>query len=609
MKKIISFLLSLMLILSIASTGLAEAVYRELYSGEVSSLNYLLASAQNEQTVGANVIDSLVEYDNFGNLLPSLALSWENSEDGLVWTFKLRETEKWVDYQGNAVADVTANDFVSAAKYILTPANESGLASQMSIIKNADAFYKGEITDFAEVGVKALDSYTLEYTLESVTPYFLSALTYTTYLPAYGPQLDELGKSFGTTADTMYYCGSFRVAEFEPQGKRIYEKNNLNWDKDKVYIDRIELIYNSETNTLAPTAVLRDEVDYALIDTDILDDWRANNPDLLSRGHATADYSYFYSFNFNPQYEAEYGPENWAIAVNNANFRHSIMSAFNRLYAMSALDSDAPENLLQNSITPRTFVSLDGKDYADQDVLKATEKYFYNEEMALDYKAKAIEELTAAGATFPVTVVLGYKSGDIAWENEQILLKQQIESVLGTDYISCELRAGPTESFLATTRRGGLYSLMRCNWGADYQDPETYAEPFKINRDTETQEIIGNTYNRMDLMLATDNTQTIDILTKYYAAADAARAETTDMAARYEKFATAEAILIENAIFIPYYISPAEYHVSKLSVYEAPYASFGMSILRFKGQKLYDHFITAEESAANLAEWQSGMSK
>ncbi len=609
MRKILSFALCLILALSLLAPAMAEEVYTQLYSGEVPSLNHLKASQQHEHAVAANVIDTLVEYDCYGNLLPSLALSWESSSDGLVWTFKLRENVKWVDYQGNAVADLTANDFVSAAKYIVTAANESPISNQMSILKNAEAYYNGEITDFAEVGVKALDDYTLEYTLESPVPYFLSTLTYTNFLPAYGPLLDELGTDFATACDKAYYCGAYYVAEYEPQVRRVYAKNTLNWDADNVFIDKIQLIYNEQSATLAPTAVLRDEVDYALIDTDILDDWKQTNPDLLSRGRAIPDYSYFYTFNFSPKFDAEYEPENWLIAVNNSNFRHSIMSAFDRQYAMSAMIPEGAENLTQNSITPKTFAILDGVDYASQDVLTATLQYFFNPEKALEYKTKAIEELTAAGATFPIKLVLGYKGSDTAWENEQVLLKQQIESVLGTDYIECVLLPGPSTDFLNITRKGGLYGLMRCNWGADYQDPETFAEPFVIKKDAETGERVGNSYNRMDLMLDSDFEETKSILNAYYATTDAARAETSDMTARYAKFAQAEAMLIESALFIPYYISPAEYHVSKLNSYEGSYASFGMSILRYKGQKLYDHFITAEEDAANYAAWQAGMAK
>ena len=90
------------------STTTEPMVYRDLYSSEVTTLNYLIASQQWDQQVAANVIDSLVENDPYGNIIPGLALSWENSADGLTWTFHLREGVKWYDYQGNEIAEVTA---------------------------------------------------------------------------------------------------------------------------------------------------------------------------------------------------------------------------------------------------------------------------------------------------------------------------------------------------------------------------------------------------------------------------------------------------------------------------------------------------------------------
>ncbi len=610
MKKVLAFALCLTLLCSVTAISLAEepAVYRQLYASEVTSLNYLIAGAQWEQEVGANVIDSLVEYDPNGNLIPGLALSWEPSEDGLTWTFHLRQGVKWYDYQGNEVAEVTANDFVDAAKYVMTATYASPIFGQMEVIKNATEYYNGTVTDFAEVGVKALDNYTLQYTLVRPVPYFLSMLTYVCYLPAYGPQLAELGADFGTSNDRMYYCGAFILSEFEPQGKHVYVKNANNWDAANVFIDRIERTYNAENATLAPTMVLRDEVDYALISNDIIGDWKTNNPQYITRGRAVPDYSYFYCFNFDPKYDAEYGPENWLKAVNNANFRHSIMSAFDRQYSMVAMAPDDTASIMQDTITPKTFTSVDGADFTSSPAFDVTKDDFFNTDKALEYKAKAVEELTAQGVTFPVKMVLTYRSDDKDWENEYVLLKQQLEGVLGADYIDCVLYAGPTESFLSQTRRAGVYSFMRCNWGADYQDPETWTDPFAIKKD-DAGVVVGNSYNKMDLMLNSDFADTKAVLEAYYAAVAEAKAEVSDMKARFEKFAAAEAMLIDNAIVVPYYISPAEYQATKLNLYEGQFASFGMSILRFKGQKLYDHFLTPEEDAANRQAWLEAISK
>ncbi len=611
MKKVLAFVLCLAMLFSVTSVSLAAgepAVYRRVYASEVKTLNYLIAGATWEQEVGANVIDSLVEYDPYGNLIPGLATEWKVSEDGLTWTFTLRQGVKWYDYQGNEIAEVTANDFVSAAKYVMTPANASDTFGQMKVIKNAAEYFDGTVTDFADVGVKAVDDYTLQYTLTQPVPYFLSMLTYVCYLPAYGPQLDELGPDFGTSNDKMYYCGAFLLAEFDPQVKHTYVKNVNNWDAANVFIDRFERIYNAEAATLAPTMVLRDEVDYAELSNDIIDDWKVNYPQYITRGRAVPDYSYFYCFNFDPKYDASYGPDNWLKAVNNSNFRHSIMSAFDRMYSMTAVAGDDGASVVQDTITPKAFVSADGMDFAASSAFDVTKDDFFNTDMALAYKAKAVEELTAAGVTFPVKMVLTYRSDDSNWENEYVLLKQQLEGVLGTDYIECILNAGPTESFLAATRRAGVYSFMRCNWGADYQDPETWTDPFVVKKD-DTGAIVGNSYNKMDLMLNSDFAETKAILEAYYAAVADAKTEVTDMKVRFEKFAAAEAMLIDNALVVPYFILPAEYQATKLNIYEGQFASFGMSSLRYKGQKLYDHFITPEEDAAHRDAWLAQINK
>ena len=596
------------------STTTEPMVYRDLYSSEVTTLNYLIASQQWDQQVAANVIDSLVENDPYGNIIPGLALTWENSEDGLTWTFHLREGVKWYDYQGNEIAEVTANDFVDALEYVMTAENESLTYSQVACIKNAEAFYNKEITDFAEVGVKALDDYTLEYTLEQPTPYFLSGLTYTPWFPAYGPLLDELGKDFGTSNDKLYYCGAYILAEYEPQGHHLYVKNENNWDADQIYIDRIERTYNAEAATLGPQMILRDEIDTSDISMDIVDDWKANNAEYLSRSRTDSMWSYFYCFNFDPTYDEQYAPEDWATAVNNENFRHSIMSAMDRVYAIRALEPDDPESLLQNTITPADFCSVDGTDFSQLTAFQDNAQYFYDETKALEYKEAAMAELEGQ-VTFPIQVVISYKSGDTDWENECILIKQQLEGVLGTDYIVCELWAGPSENFLAETRRNGKYSIMKCNWGADYIDPQTWTDPWdgSDNLDPDTGICIGNSYNRMDAIVYNPELQaaypeTYALMQQYVDAVAAAKGEVMDMTARYDAFAEAEDLLIEHAFVIPFMIAPSSYQATKLNIYEGQYSPSGISTLRFKGQKVYDHFITMEEFEANREAWEEARS-
>ena len=177
MKRIVAIALSLCVLLSmLAMPAVAEesAAYRTLYSGEITSLNYLTTATTNEFALAANVIDTLVEYDKYGQVQPSLAESWEYDAENLTYTFKIREGAKWVKADGSVYADVTANDFVTAAKYILDAANASSTANIFySVIAGAEAYYLGTSTpeegqepypvmDFETVGVKALDDYTLQ---------------------------------------------------------------------------------------------------------------------------------------------------------------------------------------------------------------------------------------------------------------------------------------------------------------------------------------------------------------------------------------------------------------------------------------------------------------
>lgn len=374
-------------------------------------------------------------------------------------------------------------------KYILTSEYESSTVQQLfGVIENAEEYFNGTMAednketevvegvpiDFSTVGIKALDKYTLEYTLVQPTPYFLSSLSYVCYMPAYGPKLEELGASFGaaTDATTILYNGSFILSELLPQEKRVLRKNMKNWDAEHVYIDTIEETYNAEAATLSPTMVLRDEVDYAGISSDIIDEW-LNDPvksKLVSKGRLEVDYSYFYSFNFDPQFEEAYEPENWKIAVNNENFRQAIMAALDRKKVVSITEPNSPESMLINTITPKTFVNLKGVDYTEfNELSKIWERDSFNDLLALDYKEKAMQELKREGASFPIKILVKYNPNISDWDNECVVLEQQMEGLLGTDFIDIIVEAGPSQSFLSEVRRSGKYALMKCNWGQTLQ--------------------------------------------------------------------------------------------------------------------------------------------
>ena len=614
-----------------------NAVYRTLYASEVTTLNYLITGQTNELSIAANVVDCLVEYDAYGNVKEALAESWEQNEDATVWTFKIRQGVMWVDKDGNEVAPVTANDWVSSARYACDAVNASDTFYTMSgVIAGADAYYEWTAYQMAlatavdgtdengnpvklitnedgeqeileevpeasveDIGVKALDDYTLEFTLETSRPYFLSMVSFGPYMPVYGPFLEECGDKFGTSNEYLLYCGAFILSTYQPQQQRILTKNPSYWDKDNVFLDAVQSTYNAEASSIAVTMYQQGDVDQADISSNLLSAMMAD-PATASLIHPTrsdTSFSYWYLFNFDPNFDAEFEPENWKIAVNNENFRQSIVHAFNRMPALATNDRVDPESLKSNTITPAGFASA-SKDFAYYGELAAyTEGDNFDEALAQDYKAKAVAELTAAGATFPIKMLMCYNPTSSNWAEECQVVEQTIENVLGADYVDIIIQAGPETGFLGAIRRTGNYAFMKCNWGADYADPETWTDPFTYYEN-------GN-QSSYSFIYKSEDPETQALYAEYMELVDKAKAITDDMEARYEAFAAAEAFLLDHAFAVPFSISSRSYQMCNLNVFEGQYASFGLASQRYKGQHLYDTSMSLEQYQAAYADWQA----
>ena len=604
MKKFLAALMTVSLILTcvLAGPGIAEAaepsVFRTLYSGEISTLNYLYTATTSEFAIAANVIDTLVEYDKYGNIQPSLAESWDVSADGLTYTFHLRKGAAWVDSTGAYVADVKAQDFVTAAQWVLDAKNASNTAEILyGLVSGAEAYYLGTSTpeegkdpypvmEWDTVGIVAVDDATIQYTLNHPTPYFLSSLTYVCFMPVNADFLAKQGANFGvaTGPDTILYCGAYTLSEFKPNEKMVYSANESYWDRANVHIDTIDETYNKEAETLSPELYRRGEIDSASIDNTIAAEWLADpeTADLIHPTRNTSFYSYFFCFNFNPQFDAEFQPDNWTLAVNNEAFRKSIYYGLDRIKAMYVYEPDNPETLLSNTITFKDFVSSDGLDYTETGALEDLTKLgaaTFNEETALQYRDQAIAELTEAGATFPIKVLMPYRPSTTGWDEMCVVVEQQLEALFGPDYVDIVVQAGPDTGFLGEVRRAGKFAIMLCNWGPDYADPETYTDPFYVD----------NSYNFMDKYANQAE------MTEYYGLVDAAKAITEDVGARYQAFAAAEAYLINKAYVIPFGSTSGGYTASRIDPFSSQYAPFGISNERFKGAVLMDKPMNTDE--------------
>ena len=429
------------------------------------------------------------------------------------------------------------------------------------------------------------------YTLDSPCYDFLSMLCWAAFMPVNGDFLAETGDSFGTSAETMLYCGPFILSDFQPQVQRVMSKNASYWDVDHVYLDAIQETYNAEASTLSTTMYLQGEVDQATISSNLLSSLMASYRDQIHASRPDVAYSYWYLFNFDPQFDEAYEPDNWKIAVNNENFRLSIMHGLDRVNLLQVYDAEEPEALLSNTITPLSFAAA-SKDYAYYGGLdKYTNGDTFDSDLALQYKEKAMTELAAEGCTFPVKVYVRYNPTTTNWADECQLLEQQLETLLGTDYNDVIVEAGPEAGFLSSGRRAGDYGLLKCNWGADFSDASAFiVDPF------------GDS-SKYSFIYRSEDPETQAYYQEYLDLVNAALAINGDEEARYETFAEAEAVLLDHGFAIPIHTSQRDYSFSKLNPFEGPYAAFGFASSRYKGQHLLESSMGTDEFGAAYQTW------
>ncbi len=589
---------------------------------------------------------------------------------GQKWTFKLRAGQKWYDNNGNEMADVTAHDYVAGIRYV-SDANMdcdnsylvegwvrgaaerwaytyalSGAVAKgeeaVTLDEDGDKVYTEYVTDengvlyevvwdkdtdtvkeFVEypevkpedVMIEATDDLTVVYHLEKPRPYFLTAMGFGCYWPAPADMLDTWGTSFGTDNTTMWFNGAYILETLAAQQERIYVKNENNWDAENIHITKIHQTYNADSSAVAPQLFLQGEIDGCDVDADLLDAWQADpeTAGMVSPTRVSSDYSYFYTFNFEPMYDEEFGPENWVKAVNVEDFRQAVAAGLNRELLLQVGYPNNYKDLVQNAISPKGSYINDGKDYVTYgDLAPIAERDSYNTDKAVEYMKKAIPQIQAAGGTFPVVFYVQY-NGSADWGSECTLLKQSMETLFntdelkalagGNDVVSFYINNFGSQSFLTGARRSGKYSIQRCNWGADYADPETWTDPFA---DDNSYNFAYDTTNKSGILQNRKTPETMAIIEEYFRLVEEAKKEYDDMDKRFEAFAKAEAYYINHAMVVPYAILGGSYQATKLNGFEGQYAGYGQASSRYKGQWVYETAMSEEMFYAQMEVWQNG---
>ena len=361
--------------------------YNYVYPSDPVTWDVLATSLAADSEAIINTYDGLMEYDCEGTLQPALAESYEVSDDGLTYTFKLREGVKWVDSQGREVADVTADDFVAGMQHMMDA--QGGLEYLVEgIIKNASEYIDGSVTDFSQVGVKAVDDYTVEYTLEEPCTYFTTMLGYGVFAPMSRTYYESQGGKFGQEYDSsasdytygkdpnsIAYCGPYVVTNATAKNTIVFQANDSYWNKDNINIKTLTWVYNDGTDVTKTYTDLKSGVlDGASLNTSTIETAKTEGLfDDYAYVTDTEATSYMAFYNLNRAAFADTNDDTTVVssqtdeqkaqtnaALQNVHFRRAISFAVDRASNNAQkVGEDLKETSLRNGYTPGNFVSLE----------------------------------------------------------------------------------------------------------------------------------------------------------------------------------------------------------------------------------------------------------
>ena len=636
MKKSKVFLLATVGLLSVgvltacsSSSKTSGKTYNYVYGGDPATLDYVSTNKKNMTTAVSNGVDGLFENDQYGNLKPSVAENWSVSQDGLTYTYKIRKGVKWYTSDGEEYANVTAKDFVTGLKHAADTNSEAIYLLQNSV-KGLNDYLSGANKDFSNVGIKAVDDYTLQYTLSQPEPYWNSKLTYSVTWPVNEDFLKSKGKDFGKSTDptSILYNGPYLLKSLTTKSSIEFTKNENYWDKDNVYFDTVKLTYDDGTDQeslernftggvynlarLYPTSS-----NYSKVEKQYKDNIFYTQPGAAVEGVGINidRQTYDHTSKENDQQKTS-----TKTALLNKDFRQALGFAIDRTnYAAQLNGKEGGSTAVRNIYVKPDFVQADGKDFGTMvmDQLPAygdewsgvnladSQDGLYNPEKAKAEFAKAKEALQAEGVQLPIHLDVPVNQSNKIFVNQVQSLKQSIESALGKDNVVLDLHQLSTDDFYNITYSASNAAAedwdlsVGVAWEPDYLDPSTYLDVLKTTNSENTKSFMG--YDD-------PNSQAVEKvgLKEYDQLVDDASKETTDLTARYEKYAKAQAWLTDSALYIPTTTyNGAAAVVSRIKPFSGAYAQAGDkgSTYYFKYLKSQDDIVTKKQYDSAYKDW------
>jgi len=594
---------------------------------DMPTFNILNSQASAVFRVLGNCLDGLTTNDRYGNLVGSLATSWESTDGGYTWTFYLRDDATWVDQSGEYMADVVAEDFIWGLEWVLNYWKNSGknTTMPMTCIEGASEYYEytqnlteeeadalGIDTFMEMVGIEAPDEHTLIYRCYVATPYFATLGTYACLYPISGKLLENLGVT-GYTAvnpETLWYNGPYIITEFIQGNEKVLTQNPSWWNTE-----------DERFNSITWKVVESTDVAYQLYQTGEVDnvDLGESAIEMISSDPSSefSDYmvgkyeslsSNMLYFNYGKKLEDGSWDENWNTAVGNTAFRLSLYYGLDLTDYLSRTNSVNPLSCYNSTISSKGLATTtEGVDYTELVAqytgvpTTCTDSYArYDEELAAQYKAQAIEELTAAGVTFPVEIVYYVGSGNQTDLDNATVLKSIFTKCLGEDYVTFTIGSYVT-SFKNEVDLPGLMSFQISGWGADYGDPLSFLENCVSDVDSARFSYDWSHYGD------TTSEEVVTAWDEATALINEANAIADDMDARYDLFAQGEATLLNNALIIPLYVKSV-LQLTHVNDYSKIYSAYGMAAYRMLNWETNADGYTAEDYETFAEEYEANRS-
>ena len=610
--------------------AIEDLVIARLSTAEMQTFNILYSQTMEDFANLCNMVDSLMEIDNYSRIVPCIAESYTTNEDKSVWTFQIRDGVKWVDVNGNEKADCTSQDFATAMEWILNfHKNESSQTSDFLImLEGANEYYEytktlseeeafaltaEEGSVFKEmVGVETPDANTLIYRCIGSRPYWDSLST--CLWPMSQAMVDELGGPAGVKAmnnENMWYNGCYTMTSYVQGNEKIFTKNPLYWDQDCELFNTVT-VKMVESNDTMYQLYQSGEIDTVTLTESnlktIYDDPENPYHDYLVENPATGTYQIH--FNYDKHLEDGTPDVNWNTAIANEAFRlswyygldlteywkrtNSInpLSCENEFYSMTGLaytsdGTDYTELVRQELGLPE----IDGQTVARLDADKAEQ-----------YKQQAIEELTALGVTFPVQIDFFISGGNQTALDTANVLSQCFSDSLGDDYVQFNINTyvSSASQEIYTPK---LQSFVFNGWTPGVNDPTNYLDTVLYDA---VNAYYSDTYSNIVDVEETETTKDlIDTYKEFTAMAEEAKAINDDMDARYQACAEAEAYLISHALVLPAYHS-SSWCLTKINPYSKIHAPFGGLNEKMKNWETNADGYTTAEIEAIKAEYEAG---